>query len=73
MFPNTLVVLAVVLGSVRGSGECDEVDPSLRKSVPSLDVLSTIPRGHDPQYQVIVVDIIIIYTPEVYINIFLWR
>lgn len=55
MFPNTLVVLAVVLGSVRGSGECDEVDPSLRKSVPSLDVLSTIPRGHDPQYQVIVV------------------
>ena len=54
MFPNTLVVLAVVLGSVRGSGECDEVDPSLRKSVPSLDVLSTIPRGHDPQYQVIV-------------------
>ena len=59
MFPNTLVVLAVVLGSVRGSGECDEVDPSLRKSVPSLDVLSTIPRGHDPQYQVIVVNIII--------------
>lgn len=73
MFPNTLVVLAVVLGSVRGSGECDAVGPSLRKSVPSLDVLSTIPRGHDPQYQVIV-DIIIlrryIYSGVYIINIF---